>query len=114
MDVALLGREWLSKCNELVQLKEGSSGIMEGNYPLALKQWMAHQRYGYALKHGLLVMPLESSHSIASATCTVTFYRESKLQYIGFLFTLDHDEGANQGKRVEMFYKFQTHVFGNL
>ena len=104
-EVALLGSEWLSKYNMLVQLKEGNSGIMEGNYPPALRQWMAHQRYCYALKYGLRVRQSESSRFIASATRTLTFYRESKLREIGFLFTLDRDEGSNQGKWVEMFHK---------
>ena len=34
-DMALLGIEWLSKNNELVHLKEGSHGLMEGNHPPA-------------------------------------------------------------------------------
>ncbi len=52
-DVALLGSEGLSNYNELVQMKEDSHGTMEGNYPPALRQWMAHQQYCFALKHGL-------------------------------------------------------------
>ena len=110
-DIVLLGSEWLSKYNELVQLKEDSCGIMEGNYPPALRQWMAHQRYCFALKHGLRTTPLESSSSIASATRTLTCYRESKLQDIGFLFTVERDGGANQGKWMANLHKlvvFQT------
>jgi hypothetical protein len=51
-DVALLGSEWLSKYSELVQLKEDSHGIMDGNYPPALRHWMDHQQYCFALRHG--------------------------------------------------------------
>ncbi len=69
---------------------------------------MAHQRYCFALKHGLRTTPLESSSSIASATRTLTCYRESKLQDIGFLFTVECDGGANQGKWMANFHKLEA------
>jgi hypothetical protein len=102
-DAILLGSEWFSKYTELVLLKEGESILEEDKCPSSLRQWMAHQRYCFALKHGLQDQERKSSSSITSASCTLTFYREAKLRLIGFLFTVQRDEGVNQRKWLKMY-----------
>ena len=112
-DAILLGSEWFSKYTELVSLKEGGSIVEEDGYPSSLRQWMAHQRYCFALKHGLRDQERKWSSSIASASRTLTCYREAKLRQIGFLFTVQRDEGANQLKWLKMYQELHQFVISH-
>jgi hypothetical protein len=109
-DSILLGNEWFSKYTELVLLKERESLAEEDKYPSAIKQGMAHQRYCFTLKLSLRDQVRESSCSIASASRTLTFCREAKLRQIGFLFTVQRDEGANQRKWLRMYHESNQFV----
>lgn len=98
----VLGREWYEKYLELVSVLANNNTTQEHNYSLSLRQWMAHQRYCFSLKHGNTPL-LANSRSSSSSARTLTHSRECKLREIGFDFSIKRDEGRNQDKWSKMF-----------
>jgi hypothetical protein len=100
---AVLGAEWCDKFKELESILNANDGrVAEGSYSVSLRQWVAHQRYCFSLKHGKTPL-LENSPSCSSASRTLTHSRECKLREIGFVFSSERDEGQNQDKWCKMF-----------
>jgi hypothetical protein len=75
------------------------------DYPRSLRQWVSHQRYCFALKHGNTNDNNNSiqSSSIRSATRTLTCFRELMLHETNFQFHVDQDESLNQEKWNVMY-----------
>ena len=103
---ALLGAEWCQKYNELLSVIDTTKASP------SLRQWMAHQRYCYSLKHGNRCVGDEDmckSKSVLSYSRTLTWFREFMLQQISFRFTCDRDEGVNQAKWLVMYAALQDY-----
>jgi hypothetical protein len=108
-EAALLGVQWLSSYSLLINTWKDNVEKATCNFSPKLLQWMAYQRYCYALKYREKVSLQESFSDFQSrASQSLTHFREVKLREIGFNFVVDRDAGCKQSHWLVNFSELKS------